>query len=86
MTPKEKAESLIHKYRMLLMDDGEEYGQEILVTKLSIDSALICVNEILSHHEDGENDNLYITPIDKIYWLDVREELLKESFKIRWYE
>ena len=73
MTPKEKAESLIHKYRMLLMDDGEEYGEEILVTKLSIESALITVNEIIeTQHLIGKDMN---------YWLDVRCELNTESLK-----
>jgi hypothetical protein len=32
MTPKEKAESLVHNYRMLLMAYGEDYGEELLVT------------------------------------------------------
>ena len=63
MTPKEKAETLIHKYRMLLMNDGEDFGEEILVTKLSIESALITVDEILiytnySHYWEEDKQEL----------------------------
>ena len=69
MTPKEKAESLVHKYRMLLMNDGEDYGEEILVTKLSVESALICIEEIIQ-----ELERRGYTPL---FWKDVREEIKK---------
>lgn len=65
MTPKEKAETLIHKYRMLLMNDGEDFGEEILVTKLSIESALITVIEILIYTNCSP------------YWEEVKQELEK---------
>ena len=32
MTPKEKAESLVNQYRMVLMDEDTECGNEILCT------------------------------------------------------
>jgi len=35
MTPQKKAESLIHQYRMLLMNEGEDYGEEILISILA---------------------------------------------------
>ena len=44
-SPKEKAEELVHTYRVLLMDDGEDYGEEILVSMLSRQCALVLVME-----------------------------------------
>lgn len=71
MTPKEKAEELVHKYRMLLMDIGDDYGQEVLLTILSRTSALIAVDEILNHH--SQEQSLY--RIDKYYWQQVKQEI-----------
>lgn len=45
MTAKKKAEELVHTYRVLLMDDGEDYGEEILVSMLSKQCALVSVME-----------------------------------------
>ena len=49
MTAKQEAEDLLHKYRMLFMDEGEDYGEEILVSMLSIKCALIAVDELLRY-------------------------------------
>lgn len=67
MKPKEQAEQLLHEYRMLFMDEGEEYGNEILVTILSIKCALIAVNVIIKDRED----------IHDLYWLEVKQEIEK---------
>ena len=68
MTAKEKAEELVHTYRVLLMDDGEDYGEEILVSMLSKQCALIAVDEILS---------LFVIECeDTRYWNQVRKEIL----------
>jgi hypothetical protein len=45
ISPKEKAEELVHVYRVLLMDEGEDYGEEILVSMLSKQCALVSVME-----------------------------------------
>jgi hypothetical protein len=69
MTPKEQAEQLLHEYRMLFMDEGEDYGQEILVTMLSVKCSLIAVDKILS---------LFISESeDTRYWLEVKNVLEK---------
>jgi len=69
MTPKEQAEQLLHEYRMLFMDEGEDYGQEILVTILSVKCSLIAVDKILS---------LFISESeDTRYWLEVKNVLEK---------
>ena len=66
MTAKEKAEELVHVYRVLLMDDGEDYGEEILVSMLSRQCALITVDECL--HTCVES-MIY-------HWLEVKQEIL----------
>jgi hypothetical protein len=71
MTAKEKAEELVHTYRVLLMDDGEDYGEEILVSMLSKQCALIAVMEIklafvkISNWEQAED------------WRNVEKEISK---------
>ena len=73
MTPKEQAEQLLHEYRMLFMDEGEDYGQEILVTMLSVKCALIAVNLILKDREEMDGMRVINDP----YWLEVKNELEK---------
>ena len=69
MTPKEKAEQFVHTYRMLFMDVGGDYGEEILVSVLSKQCALIAVDEILS---------LFISDCeDTRYWTIVKQEIEK---------
>lgn len=65
MTPKEKAEDLLHNYRLLFMDEGEDYGEEILVSILSKKCALIAVDECLN------------TCVESmiIYWIEVKQEI-----------
>jgi hypothetical protein len=73
MTPKEQAEQLLHEYRMLFMDEGEDYGQEILVTMLSLKCALIAVNLILKDREEMDGMRVINDP----YWLEVKQEIEK---------
>jgi hypothetical protein len=47
MTAKQEAEDLLHKYRMLFMNEGEEYGEEILVSMLSMKCSLITIDNLL---------------------------------------
>lgn len=49
MTAKQEAENLLHKYRMLFMNEGEDYGEEILVSMLSMKCALIAIDELLRY-------------------------------------
>jgi hypothetical protein len=71
MTEKEKAEDLVHMYRVLLMDDGEDYGEEILVSMLSKQCALILAMETklafmkISNWEQAA------------YWRNVEHEITK---------
>jgi len=70
MTAKEKAEELVHTYRVLLMDDGEDYGEEILVSMLSKQCALIAVGEIINLIQFmAESDD------GLPYWQEARKEI-----------
>lgn len=68
MTPKKKAEQLVHQYRMLLMEYGKDIGEELAVTLLSIELAIQCVEVILNLYWGGNE-------ISKEYWIEVHVEL-----------
>ena len=44
---KEKAVELVHEYRLLFMEEGEDYGEEILVSVLSRKCAKIAVETVI---------------------------------------
>ena len=48
MTSKEKAEKLVNQFRMVLMDEDTECGNELLCTSIAIKNALIMV--IITYH------------------------------------
>lgn len=47
MTPKEKAEDLVNSFRIILMNEDTDCGNEILCTSIAKKSALICINEMI---------------------------------------
>jgi len=69
MKPKEKAEDLVNQFRMILMDEDTDCGNEILCTSIAIKNALICVDEILNGTSNNSKEDYY--------WLNVRYELEK---------
>ena len=76
MDAKEKADELVHRYRMLFMDGGEDYGEEILVSMLSKQCAFIAVIEVINSnpHSNPFNTEPFST-MD--YWIDVKNEIKK---------
>jgi hypothetical protein len=74
MTPKEKAESLVNEFRILLMNEDTECGNEILCTSIAKECALIAVDEMLNFQE-----NLIITEgsIAYHYWNDIKTKIEK---------
>ena len=71
-TPEEKAKELFGYYHNLIQDIGEELGQEILVSILAKNCALIAVDEILY----VLNVSLDFKMNKSIkYWLEVGEEI-----------
>lgn len=67
MTPKEKAEDLVNSFRMILMNEDTDCGNEILCTSIAKKNALIAVDEIINE--------FYTHPIAKIYWQEVKQEI-----------
>lgn len=73
LTPKEKANELVTMHHNLIQDIGGELGQEILVTILAKQCALIAVDEILKAREVSPAGLI----LDEDYWLEVKEEIIK---------
>ena len=66
MTPKEKAISLVNEFRMILMDEDTDCGNEILCTLIAIKCANVTVDQIMT----CDNSQLSL-----IYWEEVKKEL-----------
>jgi hypothetical protein len=74
MKAKEKAESLVDTYRIMLMNEDTECGNEILCTVISKRCALICIDEMIQWKEA-----LFVTEGSMAYQylLDVKHEIEK---------
>ena len=74
MTPKEKAINLVDSYRIILMNEDTECGNEILCTVIAKKCALIALDEMI----DIRN-GLYINEgsIAHQWLLDVKHEIEK---------
>ena len=46
ISPKQKAEELVNQYRMILMDEDTDCGNELLCTSIAIKCALLTANLI----------------------------------------
>ena len=66
MTPKKKALSLVDTYRIVLMNEDTQCGEEILCTEIAKQLAIIAVDEVLD--KDGYNN---------YFWNEVKHELEK---------
>ena len=73
MKTKEKAKDLINSYRMILMNEDTDCGNEILCTSISKQCALIAVDEILNNYYK----NHFQTGKKIDYWLEVKQEIKK---------
>ena len=47
MTPEQRALSIVNTYRMILMDEDTDCGNEILCTSIAIKNALVAINHII---------------------------------------
>jgi hypothetical protein len=79
MTPKEKAEDLVNRFRIVLMDEDTECGNELLCTSIAIKNALISVNEIIQSITKIEGiEKLGVIQLNELeYWSNVKQELEK---------
>jgi hypothetical protein len=71
MTPKEKAQDLVNAYRIILMDEDTDCGNEMLCTSIAIKNALVAVNEIWNALESERVFEQYD------YWNEVKQEIEK---------
>jgi hypothetical protein len=76
MTPKEKAENLVNQYRMILMSEDTECGNEILCTSIAIKNSLIAVD---LHLEELSKMKLIFSDreLHLKYWQEVKQEIEK---------
>ena len=70
MTPKKEAENLINEYRMILMNENTECGNEILCTSIAKKCALVTVDELIE--QERKTDNYYEIGS---YWQEVKQEI-----------
>lgn len=71
MKPKEKAESLVNQFRMVLMNEDTDCGEEILCSLIAMKNAIICVKEIVTMQDKVTLNFQY----NKDYWADVIKEI-----------
>ena len=77
MTTKQEAEQLVHKYRIILMNEDTDCGHEILCTEIAKKMALISCDEsllLLENIESKLNDTL-------IYNLKLRYNKIRIEIK-----
>ena len=72
MKAKDKANELVDIYRIMLMNEDTECGQEIICTIIAKKSALIAVDEIMKAMDDVMLPNPF-----KQYWGQVKQEIEK---------
>ena len=73
MKAKEKAESLVDTYRIMLMNEDTECGNEILCTVIAKESALIAIEFAIEFAGGDMNEQF-----DKIlYLVEVKHEIEK---------
>jgi len=71
MTPKEKAQDLVNQFRMVLMNEDTECGNEMLCTSIAIKNALILVKNV----KDFANPCCISDSVK--YWEEVKKEIDK---------
>ena len=80
LTPKEKANQLVTMHHNLIQDIGGELGQEILVTILAKQCALIAVDEILQiFNNEWAKLDFWTEEINVTinFWQEVKQEIEK---------
>jgi hypothetical protein len=71
MTIKEKAEELVNSYRIILMNEDTECGNEILCTSIAKQCALIAVEQILTRMIGSRAYSFN----EKLFWNEVKKEI-----------
>jgi predicted methyltransferase len=79
MTPKNKAEELINSYRIILMNEDTECGNEILCTSIAKQCALIAVDQVIEMLDvvcESKSYDPFEAPMyDLKEWKQIKEEI-----------
>jgi hypothetical protein len=73
MTPKEKAQDLVNRYRAILMNEDTNCGEEILCTTIAKKIALDVVDEIMSVLLYPKIPQGMLLRV--VYWNEVKQEI-----------
>jgi hypothetical protein len=73
MTPKEKADELFTGYYVMLLETDSQISEEIIISILSQQLALIAVDEIIQEVIESANNEIKSTRV--IYWQKVKQEI-----------
>jgi hypothetical protein len=77
-SPKEKAKLIFNHYHNLIQEIGGDMGQEIIVSILAKNCALIAVDEIIDSHYKIKNflfNEIGYLITNPEYWQEVKEEI-----------
>ena len=77
MKAKDKAKELVNGYRILLMNEDTECGNEILCTSIAKQCSLIAVEEIIRIVPWGSDIDGEIEDDSKEYYIEVKNEINK---------
>jgi hypothetical protein len=79
MTPKEKAIELVTQFKLILMDEDTDCGNEVLCTSIAIKNALILTYEVANRvpYQNKSIRNKINDDLTVEFWAEVREELRK---------
>jgi len=75
MTPKEKADELFTGYYVMLLETDSQISEEIIISILSQQLALITVDEIIEEVIESADNEIKSTRV--IYWQKVKQEINK---------
>ena len=75
-SPKQKAESLVGTYRMVIMNEDTDCGNEILCTLIAIKNALVGVCEVQNLLNEFNPEDMKVKR-QKLYYTDVKKEIEK---------
>lgn len=75
MTPTEKAVDLVNQFRMVLMNEDTECGNELLCTSIAIKNALITVDECIKLANLMDGGFSFEKEIE--FWIEVQKEIKK---------
>ena len=75
MTPKDKAQDLVKQFRIVLMDEDTDCGNELLCTSIAIKNALITVAQLINEYPSFPKGTWEESRA--LYWLEVKKELEK---------